>query len=245
MENALYVGLSRQMTLRRQLDIVANNIANADTFGFKAEQPLVHTEPKSPARTVEGPNPVKFVLDAGLARDFSQGPLQTTHAPFDLAIDGPGFFRIQTPAGERYTRDGHFRLDPAGRIVNQSGQPLLDAGGAEVIIDVQRGPVEIAKDGSLSQGIEQVGRLGIVTFDSLSTLEKVGDNQFRNTANTQPQPANGSQIRQGMLEGSNVNPILQVTDMIEVTRAYESLARMMENTQELSRRSVERLGRVE
>ena len=245
MENALYVGLSRQMTLRRQLDIVANNIANADTTGFKVEQPLVQTEPRAPARSDDGPNPIKFVLDNGLARDFSQGSLKITNATFDLAIDGPGFFQIATPAGDRFTRDGHFRLDDIGRIVNQNGQPVLDAGGAEVIIDPRNGPVEIARDGSISQGIEQVGQLGVVTFASLSALEKVGNNQFRNTSNAQPQPATGSLIRQGMLEGSNVNAIVQVTELIEVTRAYESMARMMENTQELSRRTVERLGRVE
>jgi flagellar basal-body rod protein FlgF len=245
MDNALYVGLSRQMTLRRQLDIVANNIANADTTGFKAEQPLVRTEPRAPARTVDGPNPIKFVIDDGLARDFSQGALRTTNAAFDLAIDGPGFFRIQTPNGERFTRDGHFRLDDTGRIVTQAGQPVLDSGGAEVVIDPKKGIVEIARDGSMSQGIEQVGRLGVFAFADLSVLEKSGDNQFRNTSNQQPEPAPGSLLRQGMLEGSNVNPILQVTDMVEVTRAYESLARMMESTQELSRRTVERLGRVE
>ncbi|MFM8939247.1 MAG: flagellar basal-body rod protein FlgF [Phenylobacterium sp.] len=245
MDNALYVGLSRQMTLRRHLDIVANNIANADTAGFKAEQPLIRTEPKAPARSADGPNPIKFVLDSGLARDFSQGALRATNAAFDLAIDGPGFFRIQTPGGQRFTRDGHFRLDETGRIVTQSGQPVLDPGGAEVIIDPRNGPVEIARDGSISQGIEQVGRIDVVTFDSLSVLEKVGDNQFRNTSNAQPQPAPGSLVRQGMLEASNVNPILQVTDLIEVTRAYESLNRIMENTQDLSRRAVERLGRVE
>ena len=105
MENALYVGLSRQMTLRRQLDIVANNIANADTTGFKVEQPLVQTEPRAPARSDDGPNPIKFVLDNGLARDFSQGSLKITNATFDLAIDGPGFFQIATPAGDRFTRD--------------------------------------------------------------------------------------------------------------------------------------------
>ena len=245
MDNALYVGLSRQMTLRRQLDIVANNIANADTTGFKAEQPLVRTEPRAPARTVDGPSPIKFVIDSGLARDFSQGALRATNSTFDLAIDGPGFFRVQTANGERFTRDGHFRLDDTGRIVTQAGLPLLDAGGAEVIIDPKKGAVEIARDGSISQGIEQVGRLGVVAFADLSGLEKAGDNQFRNTTNQQPQPATGSLIRQGMLEGSNVNPILQVTDMVEVTRAYESLARMMDSTQELSRRTVERLGRVE
>ena len=132
MDNALYVGLSRQMTLQRQLDIVANNIANADTSGFKAEEPLFRTEPKAPANTLDGPKPIKFVIDAGLTRDFSQGPLRTTNAAFDLAIDGPGFFRIQTPSGERFTRDGHFRLDETGRIVTQSGQAVLDSGGAEV-----------------------------------------------------------------------------------------------------------------
>lgn len=245
MDNALYVGLSRQMTLRRQRDIVANNIANADTTGFKAEQPLVRTEPRAPARTVDGPTPIKFVIDSDLARDFSQGALRATNSTFDLAIDGPDFFRVQTPNGERFTRDGHFRLDDTGRIVTQAGLPLLDSGSAEVIIDPKKGVVEIARDGSMSQGIEQVGRLGVVAFADLSVLEQVGDNQFRNTSNQQPQPAPGSLIRQGMLEGSNVNPILQVTDMVEVTRAYESLARMMESTQELSRRTVERLGRVE
>ena len=148
MDNALYVGLSRQMTLRRHLDIVANNIANADTAGFKTEQPLIRTEPKAPARSADGPNPIKFVLDSGLARDFSQGALRTTNAAFDLAIDGPGFFRIQTPGGQRFTRDGHFRLDETGRIVTQSGQPVLDPGGAEVIIDPRNGPVEIARDGA-------------------------------------------------------------------------------------------------
>jgi flagellar basal-body rod protein FlgF len=245
MDNALYVGLSRQMTLQRQLDIVANNIANADTAGFKTEKPLFRTEPKSPARTADGPKPIKFVIDAGLTRDFSQGALRTTNSAFDLAIDGAGFFQIQTPEGERYTRDGHFRLDETGRIVTQAGQAVLDARGAEVIIDPKKGALEIARDGSMSQGIEQVGRLGVVNFDSLSDLEKSGDNQFRNTSNQQPQPAPGSLLRQGMLEGSNVNPVLQVTDMIQVTRAYESLARMMESTQELSRRTVERLGRVD
>jgi flagellar basal-body rod protein FlgF len=185
------------------------------------------------------------VIDDGLARDFSQGALRTTNAAFDLAIDGPGFFRIQTPNGERFTRDGHFRLDDTGRIVTQAGQPVLDSGGAEVVIDPKKGIVEIARDGSMSQGIEQVGRLGVFAFADLSVLEKSGDNQFRNTSNQQPEPAPGSLLRQGMLEGSNVNPILQVTDMVEVTRAYESLARMMESTQELSRRTVERLGRVE
>ena len=102
MDNALYVGLSRQMTLRRELDIVANNIANANTTGFKVEDLMVRTEQAKPAKTLDGSAPVKFVLDSGVARDFTQGPMTKTGGDFDLAIEGKGFFRVQTAGGDRY-----------------------------------------------------------------------------------------------------------------------------------------------
>jgi flagellar basal-body rod protein FlgF len=245
MDNALYVGLSRQMTLRHELDIVANNIANADTTGFKVENLLVKTEPKAPAVTLDGPKPVKFVIDTGVARDFSQGTLRTTGSPLDLAIEGQAFFKLTTPDGERYTRDGHFRLDDTGKLVTQNGQPVADAGGGELLIDPQKGPIAIAADGTVSQGIEQVGKIGVVRFDSLSVLEKTGDNLYRNTSNQQSQPAPDARVRQGMLEGSNVNTITQITKMLEVTRAYESMAKMMDSTATLSRDSISRLGKVQ
>jgi flagellar basal-body rod protein FlgF len=245
MDNALYVGLSRQMTLRRELDIVANNIANADTTGFKVESLLVKTEPKAPAVTLDGPKPVKFVVDVGVARDFGQGSLRTTGSPLDLAIEGQAFFKINTPDGERYTRDGHFRLDDSGKVTTQNGQPVADAGGGELLIDPQKGPIAIAADGTVSQGIEQVGKIGVVRFDSLSVLEKTGDNLYRNTSNQQAQAAPDARLHQGMLEGSNVNTITQITKMLEVTRAYESMAKMMDSNASLSRDSVSRLGKVQ
>jgi flagellar basal-body rod protein FlgF len=244
MDNALYVGLSRQMTLRHELDIVANNIANADTTGFKVESLMVQTEPKAPAVTLDGPKPVKFVLDTGVARDFGQGQLRQTGAPLDLAIDGKGFFKVSTPDGERYTRDGRFRLDDNGKVVTQAGLPILGDGG-ELTLDPTKGAVTIASDGTMSQGTERVGKVGVVSFDTLSVLEKTGDNLYRNTSNQQPQPATTAQVRQGMLEGSNVNSISEITRMLEVTRAYESMAKMMDSTADLSRRAVERMGRVQ
>ena len=99
MDNALYIGLSRQMTLRRELDIVANNIANANTTGFKTEDLMVRTEAAKPARTLGGTNPIKFVLDDGVARDFTQGAMTKTGGDFDVAIEGQGFFKVQTAAG--------------------------------------------------------------------------------------------------------------------------------------------------
>lgn len=244
MDNAIFVGLSRQMLLRREMDIVANNIANADTTGFKVESLMARTEPAAPARTAGGPQPVKFVMDDGVARDFGQGTLRQTGGTLDLGIEGKAFFKIGTADGERYSRDGRFRMDETGRIVSQAGDPLLDEGGGEVVIDPEKGAITIATDGTISQGDERVGKIGVVRFDDRSVLEKVGDNLYRNTSNLQPQPAPEALVRQGSLEGSNVKPIVEITRMIEVSRAYESIAKMMDSAADLSRRSVERLGRV-
>lgn len=244
MDNALYVGLSRQMTLRREMDIVANNIANIDTTGFKVESLMVETEPKAPAHTAGAPRPVKFVIDRSVGRDFGQGTLRSTGATFDLGIEGDGFFRIRTADGEQYTRDGRFHMNQDGQLVSEDDNPLLDEGGGEIVIDPKLGAVTIAQDGTVSQGSERLGKIGLSKFTELSVLEKVGDNRYRNTSNAQPQAAAESVIRQGMLEGSNVKPITEITKMIEVTRAYESMAKMMDANSELSRRSIERMGKL-
>ena len=110
MDNAMYVALSRQMTLQRELNIVANNIANVDTTGFKVEGTMVKTDPSTGATMVDGPPSLKFVIDDGVTRDFTQGALRQTDGAFDLGIEGQGFFRIQTAGGERFTRDGPLAL---------------------------------------------------------------------------------------------------------------------------------------
>jgi flagellar basal-body rod protein FlgF len=243
MDNALYVGLSRQMTLRRELDIVANNIANANTTGFKVEELMVRTEPAKPARTNGGSYPVKFVLDDGVARDFGQGALTQTGGDFDLAIEGQGFFKVSTAGGERYTRDGRFTMAPDGKLVTQNGAAVLDEGGGEITIDPLKGPVTFGKNGTVSQGAEQLGKIAVVRPTDLATFRKDGDNLYRNTTNDTPQAAPDAKIHQGMLEASNVQSITQITKLIEVSRAYESVAKMMDQTSELSRSAVERLGK--
>lgn len=243
MDNSIYVGLSRQMTLRRELDIIANNIANADTTGFKVEDSLTRTEPKAAPRTRQS-DAIKFVLDDGVARDFSQGGMSQTTSPFDLGIEGQGFFTIDTPAGPRYTRDGRFTLDPSGKLITEAGEAVAGDGGGEIIVSPEKGEVSISPDGVISQAGERIGKIGVVTFGSLGALEKVGDNQFRNTSNLQPQPGTASVVRQGMLESSNVKPVVEITRMIEVTRSYERITQMLDATAELSRKSVERLGRL-
>ena len=245
MDNALFVGLSRQMILRREMEIIANNIANMDTTGFKVESMMQKTDPAEPAVTLGGPRPVKFVAPDGVARDFGQGVLTKTDSELDMAIEGQGFFQIQTPQGPRFTRDGRFTTDPTGRLVTQGGHAVLDASGGEITIDMEKGQVAVGADGTMSQGNEQVGKVGMYVFANPGALEKAGDNLFRNASNLAANPAAEAKLRQGHLEGSNVKPVLEITRMIEVSRAYESTAKMMDSEHELSRRAVERLGKLQ
>lgn len=243
MENAAYIGLSRQMTLRRELDIAANNIANADTTGFKVEQLLLGTEVGNRARNDAVRPGVSFVLDKGVGRDFSQGSLQQTGRDLDFAIDGEGvFFKVQDGATEAYTRDGAFTISPEGELVTKAGLPVLGDGGP-IVIDPAQGPITVADDGNISQNGIAIGQLGLARFDNLAVLSKEGDGLYRNASNATPIDAAGAQVRQGMLEGSNVNPLVEITQLIEISRAYERATKMIENVTELSRRSVERLGK--
>lgn len=244
MENAAYIGLSRQMTLRRELDIVANNIANADTTGFKVEQLLLGTEVGERARNDAVRPGVSFVLDGGVGRDYGQGELSQTGRPLDFGIEGEGvFFEIETDQGPAYTRDGAFTLDPEGRLTTEAGHRVQGQGG-EIVLDPALGQAAVGADGTISQNGQPVGQLKLVRFDTLAALSKGGDGLYRNASNAAAMDATDARVRQGMLEGSNVNPILEITNLIEISRAYERITRMIENTNDLSRRAVERLGRT-
>jgi flagellar basal-body rod protein FlgF len=245
MDNVLYVGLSRQMTLQREMDVIANNVANVDTAGFKLETLMVETDtehlPIDPAN-MSLPN-VNFSLDAGVVRNFSQGGLKETGGPLSMAIQGQGFFKLSTPQGERYTRDGRFQLDAQGRLVTADGDPVQGDGG-DIVLDPLLGPPKVAADGTVSQQNQTVGKISVVNFSSLSALTKQGDGYYANDSNLQPQPATDAMVRQGMLETSNVEPITQITRLIQVSRAYENIANMMDQTSQLSSSAVDRLGKL-
>ncbi|HEX3405743.1 MAG TPA: flagellar hook-basal body complex protein, partial [Caulobacteraceae bacterium] len=180
---------------------------------------------------------------AGVARDYTQGPLTQTGSPLDVAIDGKGFFQVTTSAGPRYTRDGRFKLDPTGRLVTQDGDAVQGDGG-DIVLDPKKGRVTIADNGEISQSGQIVGKLTAVTFDSLAALSKDGANLYRNDSNLTPQPSTSAELKQGMLEGSNVQPVTQITRLIEINRAYDAVARMMASTGQLSTSAVQRLGAV-
>jgi len=248
MDNTLYVGLSRQMTLQRALDVTANNIANLDTAGFKVESLMVQTDAETPA-LAPATQPINYVLDKGLARNFGQGPLEQTGAQTDLAIEGPGFFTIQTADGVRYTRDGRFSLDATGKLTDKQGNAVVDSSGSGLTVDPQNGAIAIAKDGTVSQTTPtgqtvQVGKVGVVRFSDLTALTKEGDNLYQAAGGQTPTPAPDAQIHQGMVEKSNVQGVAEITRLIDITRAYERVTNMISQTQDLSDTAVQRLGKA-
>lgn len=242
MENALYVGLSQQMVLERQMDMVANNIANMNTTAYRGQRPVFQEYVMD-----AGPNkPVSFVLDFGVARDTRGGVLTPTDNPFDLALNGEGFLSVQTPDGIRYTRNGHFTLDADGRVVTREGYALLDDGGAEIIVDDPTlGTPMISNDGTVAQGENVLGKVGMFTFENEQTLRTTGDSLFEapETATAQPAPAE-TRLVQGMLEGSNVQPVVEMTRMIELQRRYQTMQNLISNEDELQRTAIQRLGKI-
>ncbi len=246
METALIVSLSNQMVLRRKMDIIANNLANMSTTAFKRESalfeefdsPVEVRDPDGGVRTTY----IKFVRDYGVARDLSEGQFDTTTSPLDIAIKGDGYFIVSTPDGERYTRNGHFSLDDRGRIVTNEGYALLDEGGGELVVQPGDEPLKVAGDGTLSTRAGVLGRIGVVDFEDVTALRKMGNNLYQ--SDKTPIPSGNARLVQGMLERSNVEPVIEMTQMIEVMRAYQQSSEIIQTGEDMVRRAVQKLGEV-
>ncbi len=244
MDNAMMIGLARQMTLRRSMDIAANNIANMSTAGFKAEHELLAERPMGKARDAEGGEQIRYVADWGVLRDFRTGALEHTGRDFDLAIQGDGFFQIQVGDNIQYTRDGRFSVNAEGGLVTSDGSAVLDDGGEPIIFPPGSNQIDISPAGSVAVNGLELTRLGVMTFDRLSSLQKAGGGRITAGPDAGPVLVEAPDIRQGFYESSNVNPVLELTRMLEITRTYQSVSKMIEENSDLSRRSIERLGSV-
>ena len=242
MDNTLYVGLSRQLTLQRSLDITANNMANLDTVGFKVEALTVQTDPLTPA-IAPASNPLGYVLDNGVTRNFAQGGIEQTGNPLDVAIDGDGFFTVQTPNGNRYTRDGRFGLNTQNQLVDHQGDLVLSSGGAPIAVDPQKPDISISKDGTVSQTGTVVGKIGVFRFADRSVLSKQGDNLY-DAPGVTPTASTNAHLVQRAIEHSNVQPISEITNLIAITRAYDQVTQMISSTQDLSDSAIQRLGKA-
>ena len=238
MDNATYAALTRQAGLLREMQVVANNIANASTTGFRSEG-VIFAEYVNDL----GPDAPSLSMASARVRDTlqSQGGLTMTGAPFDLAVQGEGFLMIETPQGQRLTRAGAFTPNENGDLVTMEGYPLLDVGGAPVFVPQGAGPIAIAADGTMSAEGTPIGQIGLVMpVDPMGMIREDGV-RFRADAGTEP--ALGAAMLQGFLEESNVDPILQVARMIEVQRAYELGQSFIDKEDQRIRGVIQALGR--
>jgi flagellar basal-body rod protein FlgF len=238
MDNPGYVALTRVKGLYDELRVVANNIANASTKGFRAES-LVFAEVLTPA-DVDG-EALAMAAPRAHVTSPRQGGFDGTGGEFDLAIEGDAYFQVLTPNGPRLTRAGAFTLSPEGELQNALGERVTDQGGAPIQIPPGAGAVSIAEDGTISAGGQQLGQVGLFTLPPEQLLREDGVRfRFEGQANA----ALDARIAQGFLEQSNVSGVEQMSRLIEVQRAYELSMRMMDNQDEIQREAVRTLGRV-
>jgi flagellar basal-body rod protein FlgF/flagellar basal-body rod protein FlgG len=252
MENTLLVGLSRQMVLERQLDVISNNIANVNSNGFKADKSLFEEYLTSGAHedNFKGTDRrVSYVQDRGTFRDFSQGGLQQTGNPLDVAIAGAGLFVVQAPGGERYTRDGNLQINSTGQLVTSGGAPVLGTSGPIVFQPTDK-QISIASDGNVTvlEGTGRTdsvrGKLRVVSFADAQKLVKEGSNLYSAGQGVAAQPDTTSRVRQGYIEKSNVNSIMEMSRMIEITRTYTQISALLQQQSDLHKSAIQQLADV-
>lgn len=244
MDSTLYIALSHQEAIQRRLDVIANNIANMNTTAYQRESVMFQeylTNLDGVDSTIgQG---VAFLQDVGVSHDFREGGHFSTGNDLDLAISGPAFLTVETPQGEiRYTRNGHFKLNEEGELATESGALVLDDSGDPIFFGPQDVEITIATDGTISSRAGRIARLALVEFDDRQSLTRIGNSLYKTDA-TAIESENGA-ILQGMLEASNVNAIEEITNLINVSRSYQSVAKLLNDYQDLRTNSISRLGRV-
>ncbi|HEV2958064.1 MAG TPA: flagellar basal-body rod protein FlgF [Xanthobacteraceae bacterium] len=253
MQNAFLVGLSRQMSLQHEMAVVANNIANIDTNGFKADFSLFEEYLMPGARDGNfrvADSTVSFTRDRGTLIDLNQGPLQRTGNPLDVAINGDGFLVIRTPQGDRYTRNGALEISPQGELVTSEGYQVLGDGGP-IAFQTQDTGITINPEGTVSvkdpsnTTVAIVrGQLRVVSFGQAQRLQKDGGSTFSAPADMPASPSTKSKVVQGALEKSNVRPIIEMSRMIEVSRSYAMIANLLQSRGDLDKTAIQQLSDV-
>ena len=242
MNNTQLIGLSRQVSLSRELDIVANNVANISTNGFKRRTSNFgeYLMPVARADTLPASQrKLSYVLDRDTPLDMSGGAIERTGNPMDVAIRGDALFAVQTPAGERYTRNGALSLNARGDLVTSDGHPILSEQGP-LAFTAADGDIAIAADGTISTAQGVRGKLRLVDAANPRNFGNAGKNLF--VAQTTPVPADKTaRLESSALERSNVNSVGEISRMIEITRSYTTLAQMIQKTDELRRSTLSRL----
>lgn len=229
------ISLSYQLVLQNHLDITANNIANSATPGFQASHPLFV---EYLAVASDG-SEVAYVEDRGTLRNLVAGPLAHTGNELDLGIQGPGYFTVETEEGIFYTRNGAFRLDANGQLATSAGAVVLGENDTPIVIAPGETQIKVSKDGTVSTENGEIGKLNIVTFDNEQDMLQVGNSLL--STEQAPIKSAKAQISQGMLEGSNVLAVTEMTRMIEILRNYQAANQMITTEEERQKQAIQLL----
>ena len=238
MENTVLAVISRQMSIQREMDTLANNIANSSTDGFKSErmQFAEHLVDIGNNQTIA------FVKDAGMIRDYSDGPLRATGNPLDIALRGNGFFMMEGPDEILFSRSGRLHLDATGMLINADGMAVLSQDGLPILTFPGDTSIIIDSNGMVSSESGELGILSLVTFENMSKIEKLGSGLYKSEDDFIP--AAEVTVIQGSLEGSNVEPISEMTRMIALLRSYQGSQTLGNEEHDLRRKAISIIGSV-
>lgn len=238
MTSSIYVALSAQMALQRRMETVANNVANLNTAGFRAEEVRFET-----VLSKMGSREVSYADSGESYISRRAGSVAPTGNPLDVAVSGDAWLSVSTPDGVAYTRDGRLQMTEAGDLVSVDGKPILDAGGAPIALDPSGGPVHIGADGSIVQGTIQVGALGLFNLPDTTRLERYGETAVMSSEPGLPVEDVAAQgVRQGFLEGANVDPVMEMTKLITISRTFDSAASAIREGEDVLAQAIRSLG---
>ncbi|MCS6892025.1 MAG: flagellar basal-body rod protein FlgF [Rhodovarius sp.] len=242
MDSPGYIILSRLSAQMRAQAVTAHNIANADTPGFRLSRPIQAEYPRLQRAVlpIPGGQRVGYAWDRATWRDDRPGPITRTGNPLDVAIEGEGFFALETPRGERYSRAGRFTIGADGRLVDHAGHPVLNEAGQPIAIGPNDTRVEIRGDGTILSENGPIGRLRVVRFADPQALRAEGDRLF-DAAGQPPEPLARPSLIQGAVEGSNVQPVLELTRMLAELREFQLATQFLEREGERLSSVIERL----
>jgi flagellar basal-body rod protein FlgF len=259
MASGIYVAMGAARMQEQRMETLSNNLANAQTAGFKKHGAIyrqVHNDASKmgdPNQAMDMHHPVRFLPEDRLPGQlderfthWSDGALRSTGNPLDVAIQGEGFFVVQGPNGDPiYTRNGTFRIQPDGGLVNQQGFALLDPNGQPVRVPPDEGALTISPEGDLTVGDQAVGRLAVVRFADLRQLDRMGNDNFRPAdPAVLPEPLDLPQLHQGYLEGANVNPVQTMTQLIKTSRLFEMSTRALQAYKAMDDAAARQVGRT-
>ena len=237
MPTSTYVAISAQIAMERRLEAIANNIANVNTAGYRAVGVRFTSE-----LAQVGQSQVDFASPGETYVIRNQGPITHTGNSLDVAIDGDGWFAMNTPQGTVYTRDGRFHMTANGDLQSVDGYGIEDSGGSPITLDASGGPVHIAQDGTISQGGKQLGALGLFLIPADAKLTRHDNSGVMTDKPADPvEDMTANSVRQGYIEGSNVNPILEMTRLIDASRAFQQATTAMAQTDQVSQEAIKTL----